>query len=119
MASGLPLNDEDRKDWLVNLNKQAKKHSELKGAVIACSALKEAYREILQENIEKHVKWVFLKGDMDLIKSRIESRSNHFMPSNLLQSQFDTLETPEYGLHLDISEKPEILINTIIKEFNL
>ncbi len=119
MASAIPLTDEDRKDWLLSLNAHAIKHSNLNGAVIACSALKESYRKILKDSINYYVKWVFLKGSKELIQSRLETRANHFMPSKLLQSQFETLEIPNYGLHVDISESPDTLIKNIIKEFDL
>jgi 6-phosphogluconate dehydrogenase len=119
MASGKALNDDDRKGWLNSLNQHAIKCNTLDGAIIACSALKESYRDILKTDIEGDVKWVFLKGNKSLIQSRIEARTGHFMSSSLLQSQFDALEIPNYGLHLDILETPEILITTIIKELNL
>ena len=62
MKAGQPLNDEDRKEWLVTLNELAKSHSQQKGAIIACSALKEKYRRVLAEKIECHVYWVLLQG---------------------------------------------------------
>jgi len=119
MASGKPLNDHDRSGWLKNLNNLAQKQSNINGAIIACSALKESYRNTLKNNIEDNVNWVFLKGTEDIIQSRLESRTNHFMPKNLLKSQFEILEIPEYGLHLGISNTPETLINTIVKTLDL
>lgn len=119
MSAGIALVDEDRKQWLIDLNLHAIKQSNAEGAIIACSALKQSYRDILQKDLIGKVKWVLLKGSQDLIQSRLNSRTNHFMSAALLQSQFDTLEIPDYGLHLDISDSPELIIETIINEFNL
>jgi len=119
MTSGEALDDDDRKGWLISLNEHAIKHSKIDGAIIACSALKESYRDLLQNDIAKHVKWVFLEGSQKLIQSRLNARTDHFMPSNLLQSQFDTLEVPDYGLHLSIKNTTDILTKTIVKQFDL
>lgn len=119
MASGKPLNDDDRKPWLMALNKHAIEQSKLKGAIIACSALKENYRNTLQKNIEKNVKWVFLVGDKETIAARLALRQNHFMPPKLLQSQFDALEKPSYGFHISILKSLTSIVGKIIKAFNL
>ena len=113
MTAGEPLNDSDRAGWLKILNKIALENSS-RGAVIACSALKERYRQILSENLEDNCQWVILKGTFELIQQRMKNRAEHFMPSALLQSQFNTLEMPEYGIHLDISEDPAILVTTLL-----
>ncbi len=113
MTAGEPLNDSDRAGWLKILNKIALEHR-ASGAVIACSALKEIYRQILSENLEDNCQWVILKGTFELIQQRMKNRAEHFMPSALLQSQFNTLEMPEYGIHLDISEDPAILVTTLL-----
>ena len=102
MAAGQPLNDEDRKGWLKRLNEVAREHREA-GAVIACSALRERYREWLSEGLEDDIVWVALTGGFEEIQQRIESRKGHFMPPALLRSQFDTLELPAYGIHLPVS----------------
>jgi len=119
MSSGIALVDNDRKQWLIDLNQHAFDHSRLKGAVIACSALKESYREILRSNIESQVKWVFLDGSQELIQSRMASREDHFMPVNLIQSQFETLEVPNYGVHIDIVHSAEVIVNNIIKTLRI
>ena len=79
---------------------------------MACSALKEKYREKLEERVE-NINWVYLKGDYELIKQRIEQRSGHYMDSRLLQSQFETLEVPDYGIHVDIRISPTTIIEQI------
>ncbi|MDP5139595.1 MAG: hypothetical protein NWP83_03890, partial [Spirosomaceae bacterium] len=65
--------------------------------------------------IENSVNWVMLNGTYDLIKKRMEERS-HFMPSELLMSQFETLETPEYGIHVSIEKTPEEIVKEIMLE---
>ena len=112
MAAGLPLNDEDREGWLHRLNGLAKKHVD-SGAVIACSALKERYRELLQEGIEGRVRFVVMLGSYEEISERIARRKGHFMPPALLKSQFDTLEVPDYGIHLDCSENAAALVKAV------
>lgn len=114
MEQGFPLNDHDRHDWLVQLNALAKSHSE-KGAVIACSALKESYRILLREGISL-VKFVFLDGSFDEIMARMKSRKGHFMPSDLLKSQFDTLEIPKDAITISISKAPDKIAASIIDQ---
>ena len=97
MASGSPLNDEDREGWLLDLNTLAISHKAT-GAVIACSALKAKYRSILQQKIERKSTFIFLQGSFDQVYERLQQRKGHFMPKDLLQSQFDTLEEPSDAL---------------------
>lgn len=115
MSSGQPLNDKDRQPWLERLAQNLSDWSRDKGAVLACSALKEKYRTLLNSNCEDKIIWVYLKGDYELIKSRMESRKDHFMSSQMLKSQFEALEVPEYGIHVDISGPPEAIIKSIIE----
>ena len=75
MAAGKPLNDDDRHDWLVQLNKIALKNKEL-GSIIACSSLKKKYRDILKKDLT-HFCFIFLEGSFDLILSRMKKRKNH------------------------------------------
>ena len=108
MKSGLQLTDSDRKPWLEILSKKLNEWSANGQAILACSALKEEYRALLSAN-NKSIQWVVLNGSFDLIKERIESRENHFFNPSLLQSQFNDLEIPSYGIHLDISESVDEL----------
>ena len=78
-------------------------------AVLACSALKQAYREHLVID-EAEVKLVYLKGDYDLIHERLGQRRGHFMPPALLASQFAALEEPEQGIVVDIVYPPETIV---------
>ena len=115
MKLNIPLNDEDRKPWLMHLAQKMQLWEEQGGAVLACSALKESYRKLLASKYNT-ITWVYLKGSFDAIKSRLEQREGHYMTSNLLQSQFDTLEVPKYGIHVDIENTPEQIVLNIISK---
>jgi gluconokinase len=118
MANGQPLNDADRQPWLEILAENLTRWKSGKGAVLACSALKELYRKILFSKV-KTINWIYLDGDFDLILNRMNQRKGHFMRSEMLQSQFDTLEIPTYGLHVDISKPIETIINTIVEKIEV
>lgn len=98
MASGQALDDDDRAWWLVQVGKWLREHDQ---GVIACSALKRSYRDLIRTKCPGTV-FVHLHGDYDLLLSRMNSREDHFMPSTLLDSQFDTLE------HLDDDEDAKV-----------
>ena len=119
MKAGKPLNDDDRKGWLSTINELAKENSQKSGAIIACSALKEKYRNQLSEGIKSTVHWIILQGSFSLIQERMKARKDHFMPAGLLQSQFDTLETPEYAVVMDIKNDPDEIVADIIKKLSL
>ncbi|MFI0492009.1 gluconokinase, partial [Flavobacterium sp.] len=104
MASGKPLNDEDRKGWLLQLNALIKENENENGCIIACSSLKESYRKILSREVSNSIKFVFLQGSYSEILFRLESRKNHFIPSSLLKSQFETLENPQNAYTLSIMQ---------------
>ena len=114
MKGGSPLTDADRQGWLQSLNKLAKQESVKQGAIIACSALKEKYRKLLSENLDNPA-WVFLKGSFELISHRMKNRTGHFMPPELLQSQFDTLEDPQPAIAVKIDSDPEKITDNIIQ----
>lgn len=113
MTNGQPLNDEDRQGWLETLNRLAKNQLKTNSCIIVCSALKETYRNTLSNTIENQVKWIHLTGDFDLISERLNNRQGHFMTSQLLQSQFDTLETPRNAIQVDISSSPQDIVKHI------
>ncbi len=117
MTSGTPLTDADRYDWLIALNRLALEHRET-GAVIACSALKASYRDILRTEIPESMQFIHLEGSFELVKSRMENRSSHFMPSALLKSQFDTLEPPKDAISIAISKDPESILKDILEQMN-
>ena len=118
MANNIPLTDDDRKSWLMDLSERIRQWCSNGGAILACSALKENYRKLLTSKINE-VKFVYLSGSKELIKKRIENRKNHFMQLYLLESQFDTLEVPTYGLHITIDHSPKEIINYITSELQI
>jgi carbohydrate kinase (thermoresistant glucokinase family) len=83
-------------------------------AVLACSALKQSYREILTRDIRAPV-FVFLKGEIELIRSRLANRKHRYMPASLLESQFATLEPPADAIELDIAQPPERCVEAILR----
>ena len=114
MSRGEPSNDEDRFPWLDALLDLARGEIENeRNVVIACSALKEIYRERLQ--IGGKIKFVHLKGDFRLIQQRLAKRSRHFMNPALLQSQFDALEEPANAVGVEISDPPAEIVRRIIE----
>ncbi|MUU79375.1 NADP-dependent phosphogluconate dehydrogenase [Winogradskyella endarachnes] len=116
MSSGQALNDNDRQGWLEALNLLAVKQIKESSCVIVCSALKQKYRTILSDTIEDKTEWIHLTGTFNQIFERVNSRADHFMPSALLKSQFDTLENPETAITIDISLTPEEIIKKIKHE---
>ncbi|GAL61537.1 NADP-dependent phosphogluconate dehydrogenase [Algibacter lectus] len=119
MSSGVPLNDEDRHGWLVTLNDFAKSELRDNSCIIVCSALKKSYRDILNTGIQNQVKWIHLAGSFNQILERLNKRENHFMSSNLLQSQFDTLEEPENAFVVNIGSKPEDIVEKITNKIKM
>ncbi len=122
MHHGEPLNDEDRWPWLHAIADwiDATRHSGNHG-IVACSALKRAYRDILIGN-RRDVRLIYLKGDPDLIARRIAARADHFMPPKLLDSQFRTLEEPtddERPLIVSIVPHPREIVETVVKKLNI
>ncbi|ANH84029.1 gluconate kinase [Niabella ginsenosidivorans] len=95
MQAAIPLTDEDRWAWLKRINANAMALNE-KGVtvVVACSALKKVYRDLLRNGIQK-ILFICVKGSFDRIHQLIGSRNGHFMPVDLLKSQFETLEVPD------------------------
>lgn len=119
MRQGIPLTDNDRDAWLRALQQliDTLLHQN-QSAVLACSALKQNYRARLQRHPEE-VRFVYLKGDYDLIRQRLTSRHGHFMRADLLDSQFATLEEPQGVLTVDISQSIESIVATIKAAFLL
>lgn len=115
MKAGTPLNDNDRLPWLQILSEKIKEWSEANGAVLACSALKKDYRDILQSKTED-VTIIWLDGSYELIKSRMQDREGHYMPPGLLKSQFDALEPPSNAIRIDIDKKPETVVSEILEK---
>jgi gluconokinase len=122
MHAGHPLTDEDRWPWLkaiaAEIDRSCKVHER---AVIACSALKRTYRDILVHGRED-VRIIFLNGTQDLIAERLAARKDHFMPAGLLASQFRTLEPPsmdERPITVAIDRPVETIVEDIVSQLNL
>ena len=99
MKSGIPLNDTDRYPWLHALGDQVVRRHEDGRAILACSALKSEYRELLATY--GPIRFYLIEGSFELISSRLEQRDEHFMPHSLLRSQFESLESaPNDGIVL-------------------
>ena len=117
MASGIPLSDSDRAPWLAALHDQLS--STLKSnrhPILACSALKQKYRVQLLDNING-IEIIYLKGNYDLIWSRMSTREGHYMRSEMLRSQFAALEDPENVFALDVSMRVEDMIDKIFAKY--
>lgn len=114
MSQGIKLNDNDRKPWLKNISKFLKDRK--KSTIIACSALKKDYRDLIQEDAE--VTFVFLNGSKETIKERLMDRKDHFMPSSLLDSQFMELEEPKDAIYVNINQDVSKIVEDIIEKLN-
>ena len=113
MQRGEPLDDADRWPWLDRLNALiADNERQGKSLVLACSALKQVYRERLARGCAA-LRFVFLDGDRELIRARLAARQGHYMNPKLLESQFAILERPQDALRLDASESPAELVRFI------
>ncbi len=118
MRAGIPLDDADRIPWLEILrNLMIECHRRGENAVLACSALKNSYREYLL--VDENVRLIHLKGDYKLIQKRLTARRHHFMNPALLDSQFATLEEPEQSVQIDISANPAEIVKTIREHLNI
>jgi gluconokinase len=122
MHHGEPLTDEDRWPWLraiaawIDETRRAGNHG-----IVACSALKRAYRDILI-GARHDVRLVFLKGDRDLIARRIAARDDHFMPASLLDSQFAALEEPtadERPVTVSVAPHPRDIVDAIVAKLGI
>lgn len=118
MSKGIPLEDSDRIPWLNTmasfLNSRNEKN---KSSILACSALKKNYRDILR--VSSNILFVYLKGEESLIIDRHTTREGHFMPTSLVTSQLNTLEEPKNALYISIDKSVEEIVSTIIESFNL
>ncbi|WP_340684373.1 gluconokinase [Amycolatopsis coloradensis] len=117
MSSGHPLNDEDRRPWLEAIAAWIRDHQS-SGGVVTSSALKYRYRDILRGGGD--VWFLHLHGDRDLLADRMKTRSGHFMPVSLLDSQLadlEPLQPDEFGLVADIAKKPEEIVDTALSAF--
>lgn len=117
MRAGTPLEDTDREPWLESLAAEMR-HASAAGqdVVLACSALKHAYRDILAAG-QKNISFIHLAGTPTLIQSRLDARQGHYMPPSLLPSQLAALEPPSAGepaITVDVSGTPQQILAAIL-----
>ena len=119
MAAGIPLTDADRNPWLRGLSDEIGRRIDAgEDVVLGCSALKERYREILVGG-RPQVRVVHLKGTRELISGRLQDRVHRYMPSTLLDSQFEALEEPTDAVVVDITPSPEEIVCQICRELGI
>lgn len=116
MKSGCPLNDRDRRPWLEALAQKIAEWQGSGGAVLACSALKKRYRDLLTS--QQDAQFIYLKGTIPLIAERISDRTGHFMPEKLLESQFAALEEPSEAITVSIDPPPEEIVSNILEQLH-
>ena len=115
MANGQALTDQDRQPWLQELAENLSIWQKQGGAVLACSALKESYRKTLSSIEKDQIHWVILTASEALLKERLANRRDHFFDQRLLDTQLAALETPDYGLVIDVASSVEETVEQIIK----
>ena len=111
MASGQPLDDDDRNPWLARVGETLARYDG--PVVIGCSALKKKYRDAIRRHVPEPVRFLHLDAPRDVLASRVAGRAGHFMPTSLLDSQFDALErlgNEELGAEIDISKSYESVV---------
>jgi gluconokinase len=119
MRNGIALDDADRWPWLDRMNGMlADKNARHESVLLACSALKQSYRERLAKGgLQLH--WVYLKGDYDLIRTRLEARKNHYMKAGLLESQFAALQEPRDAIVADVAADPDSIADFVLSQLKV
>ncbi len=122
MSAGTPLTDDDRWPWLQAIRDWLTEQTRAgRSAIVTCSALKTAYRDVLRE-AEGRVTFVHLDGTIEQIGERMSGRSGHFMPPSLLPSQFETLERlgdDEDGVVVQVGASPQSVVDNALSELGL
>ena len=121
MRAGMPLDDDDRKPWLERVGKALADAGEDGGVVVACSALKKRYRDLLRDRAGPELRFIHLTGDRAVLAARMVNRPGHYMPVSLLDSQLATLEAT-YGeqdvLEVDCAMEQGLIIETSLAFLN-
>lgn len=118
MAAGIPLTDADREPWLHIVGETLLAHRQEGGVVVACSALRRAYRDLIRSH-DPGVYFVEPWGPIDLIAERVGARTHEYMPATLLQSQYDTLEPlgdGELGVRVSVAQTPDAIVDAVIAD---
>lgn len=113
MSTGVPLDDHDRLGWLQKVLLKINESNKNNGAIFACSALKEKYREILSGSYKNEVEFIFLKIDKSEATKRLKIRENHFFPMELLDNQFEILENPSNAIKVNASNDIDLVCEEI------
>ena len=113
MSTGVPLDDLDRLGWLQKIVLKINESNKNNGAIFACSALKEKYREILSGSYKNKVEFIFLKIDKSEATKRLKIRKNHFFPIGLLDNQFEILENPSNAIKVNASNDIDLVCEEI------
>jgi gluconokinase len=118
MAAGHPLTDEDRAPWLITLNKVLRRWDQnARGGIMACSALEEKYRVVLEEGIPANrIHFILLDGSPELIAKRLAARHHEFMNASLLASQLATLERPVDAIRVVNDRPPDLVVEEILEK---
>jgi gluconokinase len=116
MAAGIPLTDADREPWLQTLHERMLQYRRRdESAILACSALKQKYRELLSDSFANNeMRFVYLHGPATLIKERMKSRHHPYMNADLLESQLATLEVPPDAWPVAVNGSPEEAVEEIV-----
>jgi len=118
MSRGIPLTDEDRIPWLHSIREAMLQwESQRRNIVLACSALKRSYRDLLQ--INSNVKLVYLKGSYELLRERLRARKGHYAGEQILAGQFADLEEPGDAITIDAAQPPDQIVAEIRKRLVL
>lgn len=119
MHQGIPLTDADRRPWLQSLRALIDRSLDMNtNLILACSALKAEYRQDLDIGADL-VKFVYLKGSIELIQQRLQQRKGHFMNPDLLKSQFADLQEPDKAIVIEIDRSPAEIVHQIATELAL
>jgi gluconokinase len=111
MAAGVPLTDADRRPWLERLNAELRRREDV---VLACSALKQSYRDVLAQGAD--CRFVHLRGSIELIRARLQQRRHKYMPASLLESQFAALEPPAGAIDIDVARPAQACVAAILAQ---
>lgn len=118
MSDGIGLTDEDRKPWLAALRLQIERWiASDQNSILACSALKEAYRQEL--TVGPQVKWIYLKGSLEELSARVAARQGHYARKDLVASQFAALEEPQSAITIDVSHSPQEITEEIRRHLSI
>lgn len=115
MANGQALTDDDRAPWLAGLGAGMRRWVATGGAVLACSALKAAYRCELLAAVANQAVFIYLKGDAGTLARRLSRREGHFFPAALLESQLTDLEEPDKAVTVWIEDPPAVICARVLR----